>query len=77
MCKMPNVCREEFFLPLPLRPIIIDTHFEHLGLDFIGEITPNSSGKHKWILKAIDYFIKWIEVIPTREETDIVIIKFL
>eukprot|EP00253_Pinus_taeda_P010005 PITA_10005 len=37
-----------------------------MGLDFIGEIHPSSSGQHKWILTATDYFTKWIEAIPCR-----------
>ena len=48
-----------------------------ISLDFIGEIHPPSSGKNKWILKATDYFTKWIEVIPTINATDKVIINFL
>jgi hypothetical protein len=48
-----------------------------LGLDFNGEIYPNSSGKHKWILRATYYFTEWVETIPTRATTDSVIIKFL
>jgi hypothetical protein len=47
-------------MPLPLRPIRVDTHFQQWGLDFIGEINPNSSGKHKWILIDIYYFTKWV-----------------
>ena len=47
------------------------------GLDFIGEIHPASSGQHKWILTATDYFTKWIEAIPTRNATESVIIRFL
>eukprot|EP00253_Pinus_taeda_P003239 PITA_03239 len=47
------------------------------GLDFIGEIHPTSSGQHRWILTAIDYFTKWIEAIPTQQATDAVMISFL
>eukprot|EP00253_Pinus_taeda_P005357 PITA_05357 len=36
-----------------------------------------SSGKHRWILTATDYFTKWIEAIPTRQATNSVIISFL
>jgi hypothetical protein len=63
--------------PLPLRPVKEETPFQQWGLDFIGEIYPNSSGKHKWILTATNYFTKWVEEIPTRETTDSIIIKFL
>ena len=60
-------------IPLPLNPIIVEAPFQQWGLDFIGEINPNSSGQHKWILTATDYFTKWIEAIPTRRETEAVI----
>jgi transposase InsO family protein len=46
-------------------------------LDFIGEIHPPSSGQHKWILTTTDYFTKWIEVVPTKQAIDVVIVKFL
>ena len=64
-------------LPLPLNPISVSSPFQQRGLDFIGDINPPSTGHHKWILTAVDYFIKWIEAIPTRNATDAVIIKFL
>jgi len=63
--------------PLPLRPIKVETPFQQWGLDFIGEINPISSGQHKWILIAPNYFTKWVETIPTRVGTDTVIIKFI
>ena len=46
-------------------------------MDFIGEINPSSSGQHKWILTATDFFTKWVEVILTRNATDKVIIDFI
>eukprot|EP00253_Pinus_taeda_P032858 PITA_32858 len=55
--------------PLPLKPIEVSAPFQQWGLDFIGEIHPASSGQHRWILTATDYFTKWIEVIPTRQPT--------
>jgi hypothetical protein len=48
-----------------------------MGIRLHWEINPNSSGQHKWILTTINYFTKWVEVIPTRVSTDSVIIKFL
>jgi hypothetical protein len=62
---------------MPLKPIIAHGPFQQWGLDFIGEISPTSSGKHRWILTATDYFTKWIEAIPTRNTIDKVIMEFL
>lgn len=64
-------------LPLPLKPISVESPFQQWGLDFIGEIHPPSSAQHKWILTATDYFTKWIEAIPSIVATVFVIIKFL
>ena len=56
---------------------MVNGPFQQWGLDFIGEINPSSSGQHKWILVATDYFTKWIEAIPTRNATHQVIMRFL
>ncbi|RVW79407.1 hypothetical protein CK203_056119 [Vitis vinifera] len=37
-----------------------DTYPE--GIDIIGKILPKSSSGHEFILAAIDYFTKWVEV---------------
>jgi hypothetical protein len=63
--------------PLPLKPISVEAPFRQWGLDFIGEIHPPSSTQHRWILTATNYFTKWIEAVPTRQATDVVIIQFL
>jgi hypothetical protein len=62
---------------LPLKPVVASGPFQQWGLDFIGEIHPASSGQHRWILTATDYFTKWIEAIPTRSASHRVIIGFL
>ena len=36
--------------------------FTAWGIDIIGEIRPNASNGHKYIVVAIDYFSRWIEV---------------
>eukprot|EP00253_Pinus_taeda_P010676 PITA_10676 len=64
-------------LPLPLKPISTEKPFQQWDLDFVGEIHPSSSGQHKWILTATDYFTKWIEAIPCRQANDSTIIQFL
>ena len=62
---------------LPLNPITVNGPFQQWGLDFFGEIHPPSSGQHKWILTATDFFTKWVEAVPTRRATKQVIINFL
>ena len=51
--------------------------FQQWGLDFIGEISPSSSGQHKWISISTNYFTKWIEAVPIRNSTHQVIMIFL
>ena len=63
--------------PLTLNPISVESPFQQWGLDFIGEINPTSSGQYRWILTTTDYFTKWVEVVPTIQATDVVIIEFL
>ena len=36
--------------------------FTAWGIDIIGEIRSNASNGHKYIVVAIDYFSRWIEV---------------
>jgi len=64
-------------LPLPLKPISTEIPFQQCGLEFIREIHLAPSSQHKSILTATNYFTKWIEAIPSRKATDIVIISFL
>ena len=40
---------------------IIYVAFYSMGIDIIGEIRPNASNGHKYIVVAIDYFSRWIE----------------
>ena len=65
------------FLPLTSKPIFVEAPFQQWGLNLIGEINPTSSGQHRWILIATDYFTKWVEVVPTRQAIDVVTIEFL
>jgi hypothetical protein len=65
---------------LPALPLVLvktEAPFQQWGLDFIGEINPHFSAQLKWILTAADYFTKWVEAIPTKRETDSVLIDFL
>eukprot|EP00253_Pinus_taeda_P028458 PITA_28458 len=60
-----------------LQPVNIDQPFEQWGLDIIGEITPQSSKQHKYILTANDYFTKWVEAIPLKTTNSEGIIEFI
>eukprot|EP00253_Pinus_taeda_P008509 PITA_08509 len=61
----------------PLQPVNIDQPFEKWGLDIIGEITPQSSKQHNYILTATDYFTKWVEAIPLKTTNFEGIIEFI
>eukprot|EP00253_Pinus_taeda_P031663 PITA_31663 len=61
----------------PLQPVNIEQPFEQWGLDIIGEITPNSSKQHKYILTAIGYFTKCVEAIPLKTTNSESIIEFI
>eukprot|EP00253_Pinus_taeda_P021305 PITA_21305 len=61
----------------PLQPINIEQPFEQWELDIIGEIVPHSSKQHIYILTAMDYFTKWVEVIPLKVANSDEIIEFI
>eukprot|EP00253_Pinus_taeda_P028415 PITA_28415 len=61
----------------PLELDNIEQPFEKWGLDIIGEITPNSSKQHKYILTATNYFTKWVEEIPLKTTNSEAIIEFI
>ena len=61
----------------PLKPMMITETFEQWGLDIIGEIKPNYSLQHKYILTATDYFTRWVESIPLRKINENAVIDFL
>ena len=50
---------------------------EPFELDIVGEIKPNSSLQHKYILTATDYFTRWVEAIPLRKINEDEVINFL
>jgi hypothetical protein len=75
--KCQKFSRKQQLKSLPLKPVAALGPFQQWDLDFIGEIHPASSGQHRGILIATDYFTKWIEVIPARNASHKVIIGFL
>ena len=63
--------------PFALILYFVEEPFREWALDFIGEIHPPSNNEHKWILMATYYFTKWVEAVPSRNATDVVVIKFM
>jgi hypothetical protein len=51
--------------------------FRGWGLDFIGEIHPESSKGHRFILVATDFFTKWTEAVLSRNMTHQKVISFV
>jgi hypothetical protein len=53
-------------LATTLHPIIKHCLFRGWSLDFIGQIHPLSSKGHRFVLVAMDYFMKWTEAVPLK-----------
>jgi hypothetical protein len=62
---------------MPLKPVLPNFPFSKWVLDFIGPINPLSSTGQVFILTTIDYFKKWVEVVPLKNSTDDQVISFL
>jgi len=60
-----------------LHSIIKPWLFRGWALNIIGEIHPNSSKGHYFILVGIDNFTKWIEAIPLPKVNEQVVISFI
>ena len=56
---------------------MITKPFEQQGIDIIGEIEPNSSLQHKYILTTTNYFTRWVEAIPLCKVNEDVVMNFL
>jgi hypothetical protein len=81
MVRACNLC--QLFVgkkKLPSIPLILvkfEAPFQQWGLEFIRETHPQSISQHRWILTATDYFMKWVESVPTQNVIDLVVINFL
>jgi transposase InsO family protein len=49
-----------------MNPIIKPWPFRVWGMDMISKINPPSSRGHQFILAIMDYFTKWVEVVPMK-----------
>ena len=46
-----------------LHPIPVKSTWYHIGIDFVGPITPPSCNGNRYILTLSDYFSKWVEAV--------------
>ena len=60
---------------MPMRPILEVKIFDLWGINFMGPFPP-SDGK-EYILVAVDYVSKWVEVIPTRTNDHREVLRFI
>jgi hypothetical protein len=72
-CEMSTKREKREVVPLQL--VNISRPFEQWGLDFIGEIIPNYSKQHKYILTTTKYFMKLEEAIPLTHVNEKVLIQ--
>ena len=57
-----------------MSPIVEVEIFDLWGINFMGPFPP-SDGK-EYILVAVDYMSKWVEVIPTKTNTHREVLRF-
>jgi hypothetical protein len=54
--------------PSPLHLVVLVGPFEKWGIDFM-TCHPHSARGHGYIIVAVDYFTKWVEAMPTFDNT--------
>ena len=48
-----------------LNPIPVKSPWYHIGIDFVGPLSPTAADGCRYIFKISDYFSKWVEAVPT------------
>lgn len=59
---------------LKLHPVPVKSAWYHLGMDFVGPISPPSNSGNRYILMVSDYFTKfaWAKAMPTQGAINVV-----
>jgi len=63
--------------PMPLNVLAAPWPFSMWGIDVIRTSKPKASNRHCFILVAIDYFTKWVEVASYASVTRSVVVRFI
>jgi hypothetical protein len=61
---MLDILLEDVSTSYPMFPVIFVGPFTKWGIDFT-TFHPVSAMGHRYIIVAVDYFIKWVEAMPT------------
>ena len=51
-----------------LNPIPVRNPWYHIGIDFVGPLSPIAEDGSRYILTVSDYFSKWVEALPTANK---------
>ena len=56
-----------------LHPVPVKSAWYHIGMDFIGPISPTTQNGNRFILTICDYFTKfgWAKALPTKEAVNV------
>ena len=77
-CHKFQIYADKIHVPPTLLNVISSPWpFSMSGVDMIGMIEPKASNGHRFILVAIDYFIKWVEVTSYENVTKQVVVRFI
>lgn len=52
-----------------LHPIRVKSPWYHVGIDFVGPISPTAEDGSRYIFTLSDYCTKWVEAIPTADKS--------
>ncbi|RDY11704.1 Pol polyprotein, partial [Mucuna pruriens] len=63
--------------PFALHNLTSPWSFSMWGLEMIGPIEPKASNGHRFILVAIEYFMKWVEAASYSSVTKNIVVKFI
>ena len=65
MNKAPIITVSELY------PIPIHSPWFHIGIDFVGPISPMAKSGNRYILTISDYFTKWVEAVPLPSKSPV------
>ena len=63
MCANESTARKMITSKSELHPVPVKAPWYHIGIDFIGPISPASSKGNRYILTISDYFSKFVEAV--------------